>query len=115
MHVNRKKLKFTHINPGAGHYGMHDGYGDWDKTRHYRVLGILVCKKHLSIPKQDYSDFSQCYTFTCKKCEIEEAYVRRLTHILEERKKGRLKRIQDYKLQCEAAKQRLDALKECYS
>ncbi len=67
-HVNRRTTKVTWIDPGKGHWGMHDGWGSWPEDRYHRVLGILFCKKHWTVPSSSYSEFACCYIFSCAKC-----------------------------------------------
>lgn len=113
--VNRNKIKVTYIDPGAGIFGMHDGWGSWDKTRFHRPLGILLCKKHFTIPSKSWSDFSQCYIFTCETCSEEEKYKLRKNRILADRAKGRHSRMKENEEGIKIRQSFLNALKEVYS
>lgn len=114
MRVPRRKLKITIVNPAKGKWGMHDGWGSWPEHKYYRVLGVLFCKKHLTIPKKEYSSFSNCYYFICEKCDNEQRYNERREWVLLERKKGRHQRLKEYDARQRHNLNMLSAIKELY-
>lgn len=114
-HVNRNKTKITYIDPGKGHWGMHDGWGTWDKEKYHRILGVLFCKNHWTIPSSRYEEFASCIIHTCTKCNEEAAYKHRKHCLLAERAKGRKARLEEAAQRQKTSSDIIKCLKEIYS